>query len=308
MNLGFIYFSSKEDEEEYRANQKKKIFDLYEGNTLKEIDDDAVFYGFTQIPSNGIIKMDSSDMMVEHGKGHLEAKSSHCRLRLSEDLAYWTSPDYWNEVVQKRKETSIDKANKLREQNGTDRTLPSCIVCFDGKINEKSLLAARTHNIPILMIDRQKYLDLNKEKLQIAREEFSKTLSQDAIKEIFYRLPYYQIVEEIPSMIEKIHNNQEIPTDNKKISLEYLAYLSQHFIEQSTGYIYDVPVEQYNKKMQEYIQSIDMELQEHDDLVTMEDMESAYKATSAIDRKKRYEQLKKDIIMQKSKEGEKAHE
>ena len=60
--------------------------------------------------------------------------------------------------------------------------------------------------------------------------------------------------------------------------------------------------------MQEYIQSIDMELQEHDDLVTMEDMESAYKATSAIDRKKRYEQLKKDIIMQKSKEGEEAHE
>ena len=56
-------------------------------------------------------------------------------------------------------------------------------------------------------------------------------------------MPYYQIVEEIPSMIEKIHNNQEIPTDNKKISLEYLAYLSQHFIEQSTGYIYDVPVE-----------------------------------------------------------------
>lgn len=56
MNLGFICFSSKEDEEKYRANQKKKIFDLYEGNTLKEIDDDAVFYGFTQIPSNGIIK------------------------------------------------------------------------------------------------------------------------------------------------------------------------------------------------------------------------------------------------------------
>ena len=306
--LGVIYFSSKEDEEEYRRYERKKILDLYEGETLKEIDDNAVFYGFTQIPSNGIIKMDSSDMMVEHGKGHLEIKINHCRFRSSEDLAYWTRPDYWNEVSLKRKETDIDKANELREQNGIDRILPSCIVCFDGKINQKSLFAAKIHNIPILMIDRQRYLDLNMERLQIARQEFSNTLSQDAINEIFYRLPYYKIVEEMPFMIDKIREHREISTDNKKSSLEYLAYLCQYFIEQSSGYICDVPVEEYNKKMQEYIQIIDMELQEYDDLITMKDMEGAYKETSARDRRKRYEQFKKDILSVKSKEGKIIHE
>lgn len=36
--------------------------------------------------------MDSTDMMIEHGKGHLKINSSNCRMRSSDDLAYWTSP------------------------------------------------------------------------------------------------------------------------------------------------------------------------------------------------------------------------
>ena len=252
--------------------------------------------------------MDSTDMMIEHGKGHLKINSSNCRMRSSDDLAYWTSPNYWNELAQKRKETDIDNADKLRSQNGTDRMFPSCIVCFDGNINDNSLLAARTHKIPILMINRQQYLDINKQKLEMAKLEFSSTLSQEAMKEIFYRQPYYKIVQEFPNMLNIIKNHQEVSDENKRLSLEYLAYLGQHFIEQSTsGYIIiDVPVEEYNKKIQEYIQIIDLELQEDKaSLVTIEDMQNAYKEISAIDRKKRYEQLKNDIRTAQSKESEK---
>ncbi len=303
-----ILLDTEEKEQEYNRKIREKSKKIYDGEVLEEIDDDAVFYGFTQIPTNGIIKMDSSDMMVEHGKGHLEVNSSHSRMRSSEDLAYWTAPDYWNEIVQKRKETDIDKSKELREQKGTDRMLPSCIVCFDGHINEKSLLAARIHKIPILMIDRQQYLYLNKQKLEMARQEFSRKLTPEAMKEIFYRQPYYDVVREMPNMISIIKNNQEVSLENKKIALEYLAYLGQHFIEQSSGYIIDVPVEEYNKKMQEYINDIDIELQGNDTLVTMEDMKNAYKEISASDRKKRYEQLKKDIRKVQSKESERINE
>lgn len=300
-----ILLDTEDKKVEYERKTKEEATQIYEGKRLNEIDSDAVFYGFTQISTNGIIKMDSSDMMVEHGKGHLETNTSNCRFRSSEDLAYWTSPNYWNEVAQKRKETDIEKSEELRKQNGTDRMLPSCIVCFDGNINEQSLLAARTHKIPVLMIDRQQYLDLNKQKLEMARQEFSSSLSPEALKEIFYRQPYYEIAKDMPNIIDIIKNNQEVTTENKKMSLEYLAYLGQHFIEQSSGYIIDVPVEEYNQEIQKYIQSIDLELQGYDSLVTMEDMQNSYKEISALDRKKRYEQLKNDIKREKLKESEK---
>lgn len=301
-----ISLDSKE-KEEYIKKVTEKSRQIYDGKMLTEIDENAVFYGFTENPSGGIIKMDSSDMMVEHGKGKLETKSSRCRFRSSEDLAYWTKPDYWNEVVQKRKETDIDKANMLRNQKGTDRMQPSCIVCFDGNINEQSLLAARAHNIPILMIDRQAYLDINEQRLEMARVEFSKSLSPQSIREIFYRQPYYKVVQDMPELINTINSNSEVSVDDKRMSLEYLAYLGQHFIEQSEGYIIDVPVEEYNRKMQGYIQTIDRELLGQD-LVTMDDMKSAYTEISANDRKKRYEALKSDIRESNSKEDERSYE
>lgn len=301
-----ISLDSKE-KEEYIKKVTEKSRQIYDGKMLTEIDENAVFYGFTENPSGGIIKMDSSDMMVEHGKGKLETKSSRCRFRSSEDLAYWTKPDYWNEVVQKRKETEIDKANMLRDQKGTDRMQPSCIVCFDGNINEQSLLAAGAHNIPILMIDRQAYLDINEQRLEMARVEFSKSLSPQSIREIFYRQPYYKVVQDMPELINTINSNSEVSVDDKRMSLEYLAYLGQHFIEQSEGYIIDVPVEEYNKKMQGYIQTIDRELLGQD-LVTMDDMKSAYIEISANDRKKRYEELKSDIRESNSKEDERSYE
>lgn len=295
------------EKEEYIKKVTEKSRKIYDGEMLTEIDENAVFYGFTENPSGGIIKMDSSDMMVEHGKGKLETNSSRCRFRSSEDLAYWTRPNYWNEVVQKRKETDVDKANMLRNQKGTDRMQPSCIVCFDGNINEQSLLAARAHNIPILMIDRQAYLDINEQRLEMARLDFSKSLSPQSIREIFYRQPYYKVVQDMPELINTINSNGEVSLDEKRMSLEYLAYLGQHFIEQSEGYIIDVPVEEYNKKMQGYIQTIDRELLGQD-LVTMDDMKSAYAEISANDRKKRYEALKSDIRESNSKEDERSYE
>lgn len=280
---------------EYEKDTVEKARQICEGEKLKEIEEDAVFYGFTELVSDGIVKMDSTDMMVQHGKGHLTTNTSNCRFRATEDLAYWTRADYWNEVAQKRKETNIDKADILRNQKGTDRMQPSCIICFDGNINEKSVLAAKVHNIPIVMIDRQAYLDINNQKLEEAKLDFSKTLSISSIEEIFYRQPYNKIVEDMPRLINAIKNNSESSLEDKTLGIEYLAYLAQHFIEQSSGYIINTPVEEYNSKMQEYIKILDRELPGQN-LVTIDDMKSAYIEISASDRKRRYEAVKNDIM------------
>ncbi|MBR6688551.1 MAG: hypothetical protein IKL68_00855 [Clostridia bacterium] len=280
---------------------------VYEGEVLKEIDPDAVFYGFTELAEDGIIKMDSTDMMVEHGAGHMDTKSMNCRMRGTEDLAYWTDPTYWNEIVQKRKETDISKAKDMRSKTGTDKLMPSCIVCFDGNMNENAMRAAKAHNIPIVMIDRQQYLDLNTERANEARKEFKETLSPDAIREIMYREPYYKVVAEMPSLIETITTNENLPEGKKKLALEYLGYMAEHFVEQSTGHIMGTPVEEYNKTMREHIESIDR-LKAGPELVSMEDFESSYRETTARDRKERYEAMLKDMEMERTKEGEIVYE
>ena len=280
---------------------------VYEGEVLKEIDPDAVFYGFTELAEDGIIKMDSTDMMVEHGAGHMDTKSMNCRMRGTEDLAYWTDPTYWNEIVQKRKETDISKAKDMRLKTGTDKLMPSCIVCFDGNMNENAMRAAKAHNIPIVMIDRQQYLDLNTERANEARKEFKETLSPDAIREIMYREPYYKVVAEMPSLIETITTNENLPEGKKKLALEYLGYMAEHFVEQSTGHIMGTPVEEYNKTMREHIESIDR-LKVGPELVSMEDFESSYRETTARDRKERYEAMLKDMEVERTKEGEIVYE
>lgn len=280
---------------------------VYEGEALKPIDPDAVFYGFTELADDGIIKMDSTDMMVEHGAGHMDTKSMNCRMRGAEDLAYWTAPTYWNELVQKRKETDISKAGKQREKTGTDKLMPSCIVCFDGNMNENAIRAAKAHDIPVVMIDRQQYLDLNTERANEARREFKETLSPDSIREIMYREPYYKVVAEMPGLIETITTNHSLPECKKKLALEYLGYMAEHFVEQSTGHIMGVPVEEYNKTMREHIASIDRSL-EGVELVSIEDFESAYRETTARDRKSRYEAMLKDMERGRTKEGEVVYE
>ena len=179
-----------------------------------------------------------------------------------------------------------DIANELRNQNTTDKILPSCIVCFDNKINENSLLAAKTHEIPILMINRQQYLDLNKQKLEKAKQEFSKSLSLEAIKEIFYRQPYYKIVQDIPNIISIINEISDISYIDKLKSLKYLAFLGQHFIEQSDGYIIDVPVEKYNEQIKGYLQVINAKLQEYNNLIMMEESNNTYSENLEIGTKK----------------------
>ena len=125
------------------------------------------------------------------------------------------------------------------------------------------------------------------------------------MKEIFYRQPYYRVVEQIPELIALIQDNKNISERERKSSLEFLAYLVQHFIEQSdpNGYILNRSIADLNEKMQQYIKAIDLMVQgkSKDELVTMDDMKGFYRETSALERYNRYRTMK--LELQKKKEN-----
>lgn len=286
-----------------KGDTRKKGY--FEGKKLSQIDRHALFFGFTSIECNGIVKMDSLDIMAEHEFRKINYRTTSCRMRGTEDLLYWTSPDYWNEILRRRKITDINQVEELRKQGKSDRVMPDCIICFDENINEESQKAARELGLPILMIDRQLYLDRNKERLEEARKSFAQTSSTESIKEIFYRQLYYRVVEQIPELIALIQDNKNISERERKSSLEFLAYLVQHFIEQSdpNGYILNRSIADLNEKTQQYIKTIDLMIQgkSKDELVTMDDMKGFYRETSALERYNRYRTMK--LELQKKKEN-----
>ena len=294
-----------EEEQEYEKRVIQEKRDIFEGKKLSQIDRHALFFGFTSIECNGIVKMDSLDIMAEHGFRKINYRTTSCRMRGTEDLLYWTSPDYWNEILRRRKITDINQVEELRKQGKSDRVMPDCIICFDENINEESQKAAIELGLPILMIDRQLYLDRNKERLEEARKSIAQTSSTESMKEIFYRQPYYRVVEQIPELIALIQDNKNISERERKSSLEFLAYLVQYFIEQSdpNGYILNRSIADLNEKMQQYIKAIDLMVQEKskDELVTMDDMKGFYRETSALERYNRYRTMK--LELQKKKEN-----
>lgn len=241
-------------------NQKNKLeyeSKILNGEILKEIDPTAVFYGFTEILPSSLIKVKPSDMMVEHGKGKLNIKSSNCYMMSPDDLAYWTSLTSWNEVALKRNITSLDEARDYIDRFGNDRLQPTCIVCFDNVINEESMLTARTFDIPIVNIDRKKYLQKNNDEIKDNITGFGNTYDSALIKKMFYSLSYEKLVNFIPLLIDSINNNNMLEETKKSELYNVIQSQIQYFINHSVdGYILNIPISDYNNKMVGFLEQI----------------------------------------------------
>lgn len=201
----------------------KTIKDKYFLNTISE---GAVFLGFTQMPDNALIAMDSGDMMTEHGGKKQEIKQARCSFYAPEDLAYRTV-EAWNEVTIERKNPT----------NG-ERMMPDCIICFDGNINEASKRFAKTLKLPIVNIDRKSYRKQNLNELVNNRNEFFETLSLPALKEVFYRtVPDHLIDRELPKILDAIQNNSKVDVQQKQKCLDFLdARIGRVLTEEITDY------------------------------------------------------------------------
>lgn len=111
-----------------------------------------VYYGFNNITNDSIIVENNNDIDIDYNT-NLSVNTDNSKYMLPSILNN-TSSSYNTIVV------NIDTSNSNEYDH---RIQPSYIVCFDNNINNESKLAAEYFNIPIYMINRDKYYSLNDE-------------------------------------------------------------------------------------------------------------------------------------------------
>ena len=150
------------------------ISDRYLG-CVDHCDKAAVYYGFNHINPSAIEFMSRRDAIVEHKASDLSPYGSHSEYML---------PDVLQTVSSSYNIIGI-KANSGTNSKYNHRIQPDCIVCFDNNISNDSKKAAQYYNIPIYVINRDKY-DRQNELLhtKYIEEEVSSIEIED-VKEIF---------------------------------------------------------------------------------------------------------------------------
>lgn len=115
-------------------------------------DRSAVYYGFNDITDISLRLMSRRDMLIENSGVNLESSSSINEFML---------PDVLQAVSSSYNTLELDLTSS-QSVSFNHRLQPNCIVCFDGHISSESKRAAHYFNIPIYMIDRDKYNKQNK--------------------------------------------------------------------------------------------------------------------------------------------------
>lgn len=117
---------------------------------------EKLFYGFNHVADDSIFHAVSRDAGTEHGGGVVLPDNVYDYSALPDKTISNGFGDEYNEVVLRRKSKT--------ETNGFDGKIqPTCILCFDGVMNEESRRAAQYFRVPIYMINRKKYLSMKKE-------------------------------------------------------------------------------------------------------------------------------------------------
>lgn len=134
----------------------------------------AVYYGFNEISETALDIMSRRDIVVENNLSNLRPTSSSNEFMIPEML----------QVVSSSYNTIGIKANSGKEDKYNHRIIPNCIVCFDNNINLDSKRAAQYFNIPIYVIDREKYNNQNDE-LTTKYKDGIRLMEENNVWEIF---------------------------------------------------------------------------------------------------------------------------
>lgn len=134
----------------------------------------AVYYGFNEISENALSIMSRRDVVVEYNSNCLCPTSSSNEFMIPEML----------QVVSSSYNTIGINANSSNSNKYNHRIIPNCIVCFDDNINLDSKRAAQYFNIPIYVIDREKY-NLQNDELTSKYKESLKSIEEKNVWEIF---------------------------------------------------------------------------------------------------------------------------
>lgn len=136
----------------------------------------AVYYGFNEISNSSVVFMSRRDAIVKNNGIGLEGNIDNCEYML---------PNILNSVSSSFNTVGLDAFSSTDYKYG-HRLQPNCIVCFDGYINTESKKAAQYFNIPIYMINRDKYNTKNAKNTEMYINEDISALKEEDIANILY--------------------------------------------------------------------------------------------------------------------------
>ena len=137
-------------------------------------DKNQVYYGFNNISDNSLEFMSRRDINIEYNP---------VTLKVIDNNSEYMIPSMLNLVSTSYNTIGINiDTNNSSEYSG--RIQPSCIVCFDGEINDNSIIAATYFDIPIYMINKDKY-NLKNEGLIQKYEDKDYMFNKNDVEELF---------------------------------------------------------------------------------------------------------------------------
>lgn len=133
------------------AHQVRKCYSLISQDNLSVFNEHAVIYGFSNFPIENIIHV------FEWDEGSSDTLDK-------ENLEYINRIRTPEEILSSNTMNEIQIANNYDAENGHYlRIKPDYIVCFD-EINIYTIMRAKEENLPIVVIDRKYYQNLDKSK------------------------------------------------------------------------------------------------------------------------------------------------
>lgn len=136
----------------------------------------AVYYGFNEISKDSLMFMSRRDVVIEN-----LGKNLNSNIQSSEYML----PNVLNSVSSSFNTIGINAFSSMSSDYG-HRVQPNFIVCFDGYINTESKKAAQYFNIPIYMINRDKYNTKNSKCMEKYIDEDISSLKEDDLVNIIY--------------------------------------------------------------------------------------------------------------------------
>ena len=179
------------------------ISDIHYG-CVNHGDKNQVYYGFNNISDSSLVYMSRRNMDVEHDISNLTVTDNGSEYMLP-NMLQLVSTSYNTVGI------NIDTNDS---SNYSNRIQPSCIVCFDGEINDNSIVAATYFDIPIYVINRDKYSYRNEKILEKYVDDY--VLSKNDIEELF-SIRYLSLTQKYNILL----NNKKYVEEIKKIISSY---------------------------------------------------------------------------------------
>ena len=138
-------------------------------------DKNTIYYGFTNISEKSLACMSRRDIVIKNSINNFSDCSNRSEYMFSNIL----------QSVSSSYNTIGIYSNSSDSSRFNHKIIPNYIVCFDGYINIESKKAAQYFNIPIFMINREKYTEQNDKLIDKYVNDEIEEFNEEKLYELF---------------------------------------------------------------------------------------------------------------------------